>query len=269
MKIIITEEQYNILIESNNPCPSGVKTNPLVTLDDLKNGKKIKKGYCNSNPNSAIVKIQTLLQNKGLLDKTTSNGYYGDKTQKAVQKLWNPSQVEGTEIGKKTLELLKTSKQNTTPKKSNNSFDSLSRANKIIVTTLIGEAGGESNAYDAMYAVACVLKNRAKSNFLGYGSTPEEQALAKKQFSMWNSHTVNGKPINHVIDIYKVKKHNQLDNAIKIAKNISSISDVTGGSKYYYTGPKPYWAKNDPKNDTIWVKKIDIGSHTFGNIIKK
>ncbi len=39
MKIIITEEQYNILIESNNPLPSGVKTNPLVTLYELKNVK--------------------------------------------------------------------------------------------------------------------------------------------------------------------------------------------------------------------------------------
>jgi peptidoglycan hydrolase-like protein with peptidoglycan-binding domain len=91
MKIIITENQYNYLIENINPCPEGKKEDSLITLDDIKNGKTISKGYCNANSDSAIVKIQKLLQDKGYLDTQSNNGYYGDKTQKAVQKLWSPT----------------------------------------------------------------------------------------------------------------------------------------------------------------------------------
>ena len=106
MKVIITENQYKYLVENINPCPEGKKEDELITLDDVKNGKIIPKGYCNSKPGSALVKIQRLLQDKGYLDTKSNNGYYGDKTQKAIQKLWNPDTVKGIEIGKKTLEKL-------------------------------------------------------------------------------------------------------------------------------------------------------------------
>ena len=107
MKIIITESQFNLLVEAANPCPEGKKEDDLITLDQLKKGSVIEKGYCNSNSSSAIVKIQIMMQEKGLLDNKSNNGYYGDKTQDAVKKLFEPSVVEGTKIGPKTLEKLK------------------------------------------------------------------------------------------------------------------------------------------------------------------
>ena len=55
MKIIITESQYKKLLnEITSPCPEGKKEDTLITLDQLKNGSVIDKGYCNSSENSAI-----------------------------------------------------------------------------------------------------------------------------------------------------------------------------------------------------------------------
>ena len=71
MKIVITETQYEklkILIESSNPCPTGTKVSELITLDDVKKGTIIQKGYCNNSSDSAIVKIQKMLKNKIHLD---------------------------------------------------------------------------------------------------------------------------------------------------------------------------------------------------------
>ena len=75
MNIILTESQVNRLLESStNPCPAGQKEDVLITLDQLRSGSVIEKGYCNSNPNSAIVKIQTMMQEKGILDTKSYNG---------------------------------------------------------------------------------------------------------------------------------------------------------------------------------------------------
>ena len=154
MKIIITESQFNLLVEAANPCPEGKKEDDLITLDQLKKGSVIEKGYCNSNSSSAIVKIQIMMQEKGLLDNKSNNGYYGDKTQDAVKKLFEPSVVEGTKIGPKTLEKLKgnnTNEKKPTEVKSEKIsekeavtlFNSLTKDEKIVVCTLLGEAGGE------------------------------------------------------------------------------------------------------------------------------
>jgi hypothetical protein len=264
MKIIITEEQLNLLIEGSNPCPKGVVVNKTVTVDDLNKGVKISKGYCDPKSNSGLVKVQTLLKNKGYLGPNDPVGYFGDKTLSAICKLWGLTSCDSSvKLGKKTLDKLQ---GKSTEQKSSN-FNKLTPAEQVLVTTLIGEAGGESNAKQAMTAVANVLRNRAKSDFLGFGTTPKDQALARKQFSMWNSHTVNGKPRSYVVDIYKIKNHTQLDTAINIVKNIDSLTDITGGAKYYYTGSDPYWVK-DPGPDSTWVKKAKIGSHVFGNIVK-
>ena len=118
MKIIITERQLDLLLkESTSPCPEGKKEDALITLSQLRNGSTISKGYCNSNEISAIVKIQTMMQDKGILDTKSYNGYYGDKTQEAVKKLFEPTSVEGTKIGVKTLEKLEGIE--TEPKKEN------------------------------------------------------------------------------------------------------------------------------------------------------
>jgi spore germination cell wall hydrolase CwlJ-like protein len=277
MKIIITENQYNYLIENINPCPEGKKEDSLITLDDIKNGKTISKGYCNANSDSAIVKIQKLLQDKGYLDTQSNNGYYGDKTQRAVQKLWSPTTVEGTKIGKKTLDKLetgsnkpkedKTTTKTTTDKETaENLFNELSTTQKILVCTLIGEAGGESDAYNGMLAVANVLQNRADANHGNYGSTAKEQALANKQFSMWNKYNSSSETLQNVYDKYK--KHKEMENAISIVKNIGVNEDNTKGARFYYANyVSPDWSKD--KKDTTFVRTATIGKHIFGNVVKK
>jgi spore germination cell wall hydrolase CwlJ-like protein len=268
MKIIITESQLNRLIkEVSTPCKDGAAEDKLITLDDIRNGKVIEKGYCNSNTNSAIVKIQNMLIDKDLLDWDGDLGYYGDLTQDALEELYGYDIQDA--IGKNVLNKLESYTKKTTTKKvetttSTANYDNLTETQKIIVITLIGEAGTEG--YDGMKAVANVIKNRADNNFENRGSTIKKQILSKKQFSMWNSHTVNGKPITYVEDIYEVRKHSALPDAIKIAKNIESISDNTNGSTHYYTGGEPWWTKS--KNAT-WKEIDTIGAHTFGKLIPK
>jgi|688.fasta_scaffold396195_2 hypothetical protein len=280
MKIIITESQFNLLLkESTNPCPEGKKEDTLITLDQVKNGSIIEKGYCNSSETSAIVKIQKMLQDKGLLDTKSYNGYYGEKTQEAVKKLWEPSEVKGTQIGKKTVEKLEGDEtpENDTPEKEVTTtsekvtksdalklFNQLTKTQKIIVCTLIGEAGGETNPVKGMTAVANVLKNRADANHNGYGATPQSQALADYQFSMWNDYNEGDEVLQDVYD--KFREHSQMQNAITIAKSIDSISDITGGAQYYHaTYVTPSWTKNT--DTTKWVPTITIGKHKFGNVV--
>ena len=268
MKIIITENQYSFLLESINPCPKGKKEDSLITIDDLIKGKKIDKGYCNPNPNSALDKIQKILQNKGLLDIKSYNGYYGDKTQMAVKKLWSPETVDGTKIGKKTYEKLKGEKL--TKKGSSGKpvdlFKKLTTDEKILVCTLLGEAGGESDATKGMQAVANVLQNRAEKNHLNKGKKPSEQALARSQFSMWNRYNSGGENLQDVYN--KFKNHKQMSNAIKLVKSISSLKDITGDALFYYAAHiTPPWTRKT--DTTFWKQTAIIGNHKFGNVIEK
>lgn len=277
MNIILTESQVNRLLESStNPCPAGQKEDVLITLDQLRSGSVIEKGYCNSNPNSAIVKIQTMMQEKGILDNKSYNGYYGDKTQEAVKKLFEPSVVEGIKIGPKTLEKLEgTSKTTVTPEVKNKIvtkdealklFNALTKNEKIIVSTLLGEAGGETDAVKGMKAVASVLKNRANTNHMNFGTTVVKQALANKQFSMWNDYNDGSEVLQDVYDKYKT--HDEMKNAINIVKSIDNMADVTNGALYYYANYiTPSWAKNT--DTTKWVPTVEIGNHKFGNVVEK
>ena len=279
MKIIITESQYNALLnESPTACPNGKKEDALITLDQLRKGSVIQKGYCNGSSNSAIVKIQTMLQEKGLLDSKSYNGYYGDKTQEAVKELFSPSVVAGTQIGPKTLEKLEGSKTNVVSKETKvdtnlstaeqalRLFNSLSKNEKIIVCTLLGEAGGETNPDKGMTAVANVLRNRANANHYSYGTTPTSQALANYQFSMWNAYNEGSEVLQDVYDKYKT--HDQMSSAVSIARSINSIKDITGGAKFYYANyVTPNWTKET--DTTKWVPTTTIGKHKFGNVVTK
>jgi spore germination cell wall hydrolase CwlJ-like protein len=279
MKIILTESQYiDLLNESISPCPEGKKEDSLITLDQVRKGSVLEKGYCNSSSNSALVKIQTMLQEKGILDAKSYNGYYGEKTQDAVKKLFEPSVVGGTQIGPKTLEKLEGSTTNVVKKETKpvtklsskeeslKLFNTLSKNEKIIVCTLLGEAGGETNAVKGMTGVANVLKNRADANHYGYGSTPSSQALADYQFSMWNDYNNGNEVLQDVYDKYK--NHDQMSSAVSIARSINSIKDITGGAKFYYANyVSPNWIRET--DTTKWVPTISIGQHKFGNVVTK
>ena len=145
-------------------------------------------------------------------------------------------------------------------------FNALTKNEKILVCTLLGEAGGESNPSKGMQAVANVLKNRAETNHYSYGSTPVSQALADYQFSMWNGYNNSKETLQDVFD--KFKNHNEMQTAINIAKSIDSIADITGGAKFYYANyVSPSWAKNT--DTTKWVPTTTIGKHKFGNVVNK
>ena len=275
MKIIITELQLKKLImESDNPCPSDTKISDLITLDDVKNGTILTKGYCNNSSNSAIVKIQQMLKKKSLLDPSSPEGYYGNKTKNAIIDLFKPKTVTGEKIEPKTVAELEKSedKKEKTTKTPEDLFNKLTYDQKVLVCTLLGEAGGEQNPKRDMTAVANVLKNRAKENHMNKGDMVG-QALAPYQFSMWNN-----KKVETVFN--ELKKHSQMQTAIDIVKNIDSLSDNTGGALFYYAS---WMHKGDEgvKNsscgclfctagpDHKWVDTTQIGKHKFGNYVKK
>jgi hypothetical protein len=272
MKLIVNENQLEYLInESINPCPEGKKEDGLVTLNDIRKGKIIAKGYCNSNPESAIVKIQTMLQKKGLLDSSSHNGYYGDKTSEAIKTLLKPTypNPNGDKIGPVTLEVLLSNKVK--PGTSLNAYDLLPNKKKILVTTLLGEARGEG--YEGMLAIANVLNNRTKNpEFIKHGGVVN-QALVPYQFSMWNDYTVNKQPMSVIEKQCESRTSSELQNAIKIVNMLltSNLSDNTGGATHYYKGDKNIlpgaWL---PVPDSLKWKHIkQIGKHSFGKFLKK
>ena len=137
----------------------------------------------------------------------------------------------------------------------------LSNYEKIIATTLVGEAGGEG--VKGMMAVANVLKNRAKA--MGENNIAKV-ALQPKQFSMWNSHTVGNTDIDTIHKMYVTDKYKEdftiWNLAGKLAKNINRIKDNTGGATSYYNPEiaNPDWGEGS----TTWVPTKNIGKHTFG-----
>ena len=281
MRIIITENQMRRLIlevGTESSCPDNKKEDGLITIDDVKNGKTINLQYCNTSEKSALVLVQKKLKSLGFLQWDCALGYFGKKTLNALCDFLGYDECDETiKIGKKTLEKLETNTNNpknkeekkgvTDKEKADELFNKLSTKQKILVCTLIGEAGGEkTNPYRSMLAVGNVLLNRAKSNHLNYGTTLKEQALAKKQFSMWNKY--NG-GIEKLEDVYKkYKNHSQMENAITIVKNIESSEDVTKGAKFYHANyVSPDWSKET--DTTIWVPTVTIGNHKFGNVVKK
>jgi hypothetical protein len=133
----------------------------------------------------------------------------------------------------------------------------------ILATTLVGEAGGDGEA--GMKAVANVLNNRAKDK----DKSPAEIALEPKQFSMWNSHTVDGNDVKDVYNMYVTnvygKNSSTWNKALKIAKNINNLSDNTDGARYYYNpdDANPEWGEE--LNDK-WKTTLKVGGHIFGNV---
>lgn len=216
-----------------------------------------------SNSNSALVVVQKELQKKGLLRSNVVPGYFGNETQVAIQKLFGYDSPEGIKIGKNTIKKVK---GGSSGGGSSSEFDKLNFAQKILVITLLGEAGGEG--YDGMLAVANVLKNRTKSGEFKSKGNEAKQALAPYQFSLWNPYTVQKKPFNdvakHVLSVQK----DSLPKAIKIVKNLSGISDNTAGSTHYYKDTLSFpWEKDTGL--TKWRFLTKIGQHIFGKYIKK
>ena len=265
MKIIITERQLRkIILESESPCPNGEKEDKLITLEDIEDGKTLELGYCNGSSNSAIVFVQKKLKSAGNLKWDGKMGYFGEKTLEALCDFLGYEECEKTiKVGKNAIKKLKEEKEDKTPE---SLFNKLTKSEKIIVCTLIGEAGGEFDYQKGMQAVANVLRNRAESNHLSKGTTVTSQALANKQFSMWDKYNSGKETLE---DVYKKYiNHDKMEVAISIAKSIDSIKDITKGANYYYANyVTPDWTKES--DTTTWKKTVTIGNHIFGNVVKK
>jgi N-acetylmuramoyl-L-alanine amidase len=112
---------------------------------------------------------------------------------------------------------------------------------QVIAITILGEARGEGES--GMYAVACVISQRAKERKL----TGAQVCLQKLQFSC------NNKELNR-----KLLDTPQAAYAMMLAKNIDNLDlTLTKQANHYHTKrAKPYWSKGKQPVATI-------GNHLF------
>lgn len=233
-----------------------------LTWQDLWSGKKLRYGDEQRANNSPLRSVQRALMKRfpeySKQNKMAATGYFGPKTAVLIGMLWGQtfSSYDNVEIGKGTLSKLGFKPQSAT---TNTSSQGNSAAINIIATTLVLEAGGEGNR--GMQAVANVLNNRAKKR----GTTPAQEAIRKKQFSMWNAFHSGTEEISDVIA--KAKKHPKWKLAVDYAKRIASLSDITGGATHYYN-PNHSDVKDKIKNPKWWGNNMKhvkvIGNHKFG-----
>ena len=122
----------------------------------------------------------------------------------------------------------------------------LTKDQETIAMTILGEARGEG--YAGMYAVACVIQQRAKER----NKTPAQICLQRKQFSCWNSNDKNRPKLRGLLKTKEAYWAKQM--AIHITK---LNSNYTKRANHYCTlKAKPYWAKNK-------TPVIIIGNHKF------
>jgi N-acetylmuramoyl-L-alanine amidase len=112
---------------------------------------------------------------------------------------------------------------------------------EVVAITILGEARGEGES--GMYAVACVISQRAKERKL----TGAQVCLQKLQFSC------NNKGLNT-----KLLDTPQAAYAMMLAKNIDNLDlTFTKQANHYHTKRvKPYWSKGKRPVATI-------GNHVF------
>ena len=100
---------------------------------------------------------------------------------------------------------------------------------RIVALTLLAEARGEGAV--GMYAVGCVIRNRARERHISMAAV----CLQPKQFSCWNA--------GHIPDSLLNSKEGEL--AWKMAKRLMDGTgiDITHGSNHYHaTYCAPNWA---------------------------
>jgi spore germination cell wall hydrolase CwlJ-like protein len=116
----------------------------------------------------------------------------------------------------------------------------------IVAKVIAGEAAGEGEL--GMTAVACVIQNRMKN-----GKTAEQIVKAPSQFSAMEEPAMMARNYRDVKEI-----------ADKLASQIGSLKDITGGETNYLTTELYNKKKNNPKS---WASKMTvtkvIGKHTF------
>jgi len=120
------------------------------------------------------------------------------------------------------------------------------KANDVVVKTILAEARGEGEA--GMYAVACVISQRSKNR----GISAEKVCLQKWQFSCWNANDPQRGKLNSLLKLKEVEY------AKNLAKHIHNLDrGYTGFADHYHSkNVKPHWSKGKKP-----VKVI--GNHLF------
>ena len=139
---------------------------------------------------------------------------------------------------------------------------SSSNAVNIIARTLWGEARGESDA--GKKAVASVLWNRAGQK----AENLPKVALRKRQFSCWNSVSMNDKkPENYSYVIPNAVRKNSIDEkawqaCLDIAAQLikGTFKSTVGDANAYYVSSM----SNPPSWDADLTGTQNVGSHKFG-----
>lgn len=122
---------------------------------------------------------------------------------------------------------------------------------KILIQTMLGEAGGEGPEGQA--AVAHVVLNRANSG--KFPKDPAKVALQPSQFSTWNSGAGGNNPEKFKPGSAAYERAGRVLDAVVGG----TIPDITGGSTFYHTtNITPYWADSANTNGTL-----TIGNHQF------
>ena len=127
----------------------------------------------------------------------------------------------------------------------------LSRDERIVALTILGEARGESAR--GMEAVGCVIQKR-----MDEGNMSASQVCLKPwQFSIWNAG--KGK-VKKEHELYYLWKSPSMKAAREIARKVcrhGMNQEITGGANHYCTiKANPYWTKGQKP------VKI-IGNHKF------
>ena len=138
-----------------------------------------------------------------------------------------------------------------------NADQALTQSERIVALTILGEARGEGEC--GMFAVACVIKNRATERKISFAKV----CLQPWQFSIWNAG--KGK-VKKESELYYLWKSKSAPYARKLAKRLCRPSsphslywpDITKGANHYCTlKTKPYWVKKGEKPVKV------IGNHKF------
>jgi len=117
---------------------------------------------------------------------------------------------------------------------------------EIVAITILAEARGEGKS--GMYAVACVISQRAKER----KKSAAQVCLQPWQFSCWNK---NDPQRPH---LKKLLRHELAPYAMMLAKNIDNVDCkfVQYANHYHTKRVKPYWSKGKRPVATI-------GNHLF------
>ena len=117
---------------------------------------------------------------------------------------------------------------------------------EIVAITILAEARGEGKS--GMYAVACVISQRAKER----KKSAAQVCLQPWQFSCWNK---NDPQRPH---LKKLLRHELAPYAMMVAKNINNLDlTFTKQANHYHTkAVRPYWSKGKQP-------VVTIGNHLF------